>query len=259
MRLEAAVGGASWISLLSSSSVLCSVAFGHDLSQRADGLVARQVVGPALRLGEGEGEGVGGVLHKRQELNADDKNNPTRTADVFNAPNWPTVSVPAGFTLAGGVEITPLPEMATKMASGSMALAAALAAPTNADPARWNADADMKCSRAVEEFKGRATNPSGMTACYNIPFLNVEKGTFEAELRIYSTSPPFGEFEGVPPENMMVTLSYKSASLSASDGSLPVKLRRVKRQESGMLVREVSVRKYIGEFNPGVIRPGMTE
>lgn len=218
------------------------------------------------------------VLHQREKRN-----------DVFGAQNgvWPTVVVPPGFTLAAGVQITPIPG-ATNTFVAVPTGTAVVAAPqqsanaVNVDPTKWNAQAEQACMTSVMNLKGKSSNPAGLTVCYNVPYLDEAKGTFEAELRMYNISMPSGEFVGVTPAMMMVTLQYQGATIQTSNGALPVKrglIELVERQvqvdnnvatptgtampPSGampqgiMMPSEVAVRKYIGVVNKALLVPGM--
>lgn len=246
MRLEAAVGGA-----FLTASVLCSAAFGHEIGH--------------------------GLKRRHAQLHVKREPEPTRTvdlvkrADVFGAPSgvWPTVLIPAGFTLAGGVEVTQLPN--ADFLIGSNILTSAVAIITgNAEPPQKNTKADLACMDAVVRLNGRATSASGMVACYNVPFLDTERGLFESELRIFNITAPSAEFVGIPPERMMVTFQFQSASLTASDGTLPLKRSLVERQMGSMTtapaqgqagisgaITEVAVRKYVGQLNAGSFNPKM--
>jgi len=249
MRLEAAVGG-----LVFATSVVCSVAFGHDIagglepqrSGRHAEIKRDALPGPTQTLK---------FLHKRN--------------DVFQATVWPTVAIPAGYTLAGGIEITPIPNALAEGIAAGLALSGPAATATAfAEVQPMNTQIDQKCLDAVAKLAGLATNPSGMAACYNVPFLDATKGVFEAEVRIFNVSMPTGEFAGVVANSMMVTFQYQSATLSTSDGSLPVKRSLDKRQlapssvpqgqQAGVwMPKEISVRKYVGQLNPGSFQPGM--
>jgi hypothetical protein len=217
------------------------------------------------------------AVHQREKRN-----------DVFGPQNgvWPTVVVPPGFTLAAGVEITAIPG-ATNTFSSAPTGSAATTAPqqsanaVNVDPAKWNAQAEQACMTSVMNLRGKSSNPAGLAVCYNVPYLDEAKGTFEAELRMYNISMPSGDFVGVTPAMMMVTLQYQGATIQASNGALPVKralIDLVERQmqmdnmatptgtampPSGampqgiMMPSEVAVRKYIGQVNKALMIPGM--
>jgi hypothetical protein len=194
-----------------------------------------------------------------------------RRADVFNAPGgvWPTVAIPAGFTLAAGVEITPIPGMSVAIQSGSAsgtitgAGPQATASPV-ADPAQWNAAAESACMTAISKLNGQADNPAGIAVCYNVPYLDEKRGIFEAELRMYNVSPPSAPFTGVTPDMMMVTLQYAGATIQKSDGTLPVKRSLEERQQltatttNGITAPvEIAVKKYIGQVNSTLMSPLM--
>jgi hypothetical protein len=262
MRLEAAVGTA-----ILANGALCSAAFGHDLLHALN----RRHVELHLFKRQSVASPMPSSLSSSMTSSTPTSTTSTATQstnDVFNAPLWPTVSVPAGFTLAAGVEITPLPAMALSSVTGSAALSSAIASATPAaDPATWNNEAGQKCAEAVAKLNGKASNPSGMAACYNIPYLDDQKGTFEAEVRIFNVSYATGDFVGVNQGTMMLNLEYQNASLTSSaDGSFPVR-RLVKRQttSTGMvtsqagvwMATQIMVQKYLAQIDPEVFTPGM--
>jgi hypothetical protein len=198
-----------------------------------------------------------------------------RRADVFNAPGgiWPTVAVPPGFTLAAGVEITPIPGMtvAIQSVTGTITGAGpeATALPV-ADPAKWNAAAEAACMAAVNKLNGKADNPAGIAVCYNVPYLDEKRGIFEAELRMYNVSAPTAPFIGVTPDMMMVTLQYAGATIQKSDGTLPVKKRSLDERQlpagtmpvtpttNGISAPvEIAVKKYVGQINTVLMSPQM--
>jgi hypothetical protein len=241
MRLEAAVGGVVW------STILCSGVLGYDGR---------------------------GINRRHEELHMLMKREPTPTVnhlvkrgDVFNAPSgWPTVSIPAGFTLAGGVEITPVAQMALSAVSGSSALASEMAAATPAvDPATWNKEVTQSCENAVQKLAGMAFSDTGMTACYNVPFLDQDKGTFESELRIYNVSLAVGAFAGVSQDMMMVQMSYPSATFQEYAGNLFAKRDLIARQATqstganGVFSAQiVSIKRYVGQINPSAFNSSMS-
>jgi hypothetical protein len=205
---------------------------------------------------------------------------------------WPTVAIPSGFTLAAGVEITPLPGFTNTFASAVTATPVpAVASPSSGvatpvpqlaaasiSPEQWNATADAACMTAVMALKGVSSNPAGVAVCYNVPYLDQAKGVFEAELRMYNISAPTGDFVGVTPAMMMVTLQYQGATIQKSNGSLPVKRDVVILEERQMAMAtptgsamppsttmangilmpsEIAIRKYVGQVNKDLMTPGM--
>lgn len=225
--------------------------------------------------------------HLRREADAAVHQHEKRN-DVFNAPGglWPTVVVPAGYTLAGGVQITPAsvasnafrstatPTPTSVLAQQSGAAVAAAAASVNTT--QWNTEAEKACMSAVMNLKGKASNPAGLAVCYNVPYLDQDKGVFEAELRMYNISAASGDLVGITPAQMMVTLEYSGATIQKSDGQTPIKRHLVERQmlsaptgvamvggPSGampggiMMPTEIAIRQYVGQINKDLMKPGM--
>lgn len=101
-----------------------------------------------------------------------------------------------------------------------------LTADGSIDMEAWNAAANTACRDALKGIQ-EATNPSGTCVCYNLPLLNNQTGTFEADLRLFQISSPRGEFQGIPPDKIEVELSYNGASVSEVNGQPvpPVRLK----------------------------------
>jgi hypothetical protein len=236
-------------------------------------------------------------LHEQMRRDANDAvHQREKRNDVFGPTRgiWPTVVVPPGFTLAAGVEITAIPGVTNTFVNGSPAqvtpapsqgvatpVPQQAAAPASISPAEWNAQADQACMTSVMNLRGKATNPAGLAVCYNVPYLDQNKGVFEAELRLYNISATSGDFAGVTPAMMMVTLQYQGATIQRSNGVLPVKrdiIELVERQmdmasvstptgtamppsgamPNGILMpSEVAIRKYVGQVNKALMTPGM--
>jgi hypothetical protein len=223
--------------------VLCSGAFGHE---------------------------IGHGLHRRHhDLHVLMERDPTPTVqfmkrgvDVFNAPVWPTLSIPAGFTLAAGVEITAVASMAMSAVTGTAALESAAAAATPAvDPATWNQQVDESCQNAVNKLDGVASSDSGLAACYNVPFLDQTQGTFESELRIYNISDATGTFTGVTEDMMGVQMAYPSSTFQEYSGPLPSKRDLYARQAmpNGVLPPQlVSLKRYVGQINSDSFNSSMS-
>ncbi|KAK4130255.1 hypothetical protein BT67DRAFT_228129 [Trichocladium antarcticum] len=81
------------------------------------------------------------------------------------------------------------------------------------DVAAWNDAANKACRDALRNLP-QASNPSGACVCYNLPILNNNTGTFEADLRLFQASEPTGEFEGIPQAQIEVELNYRGASVT---------------------------------------------
>ncbi|KAH8810894.1 hypothetical protein F5884DRAFT_749298 [Xylogone sp. PMI_703] len=85
--------------------------------------------------------------------------------------------------------------------------------------ADWNAGTMTACMAALGSLNGAASNPSGMAACYNIPYLDNNTGVFKADLRLFTISPPTGSFANIPSENVQVSMAYNGATFQAVNTS----------------------------------------
>lgn len=99
--------------------------------------------------------------------------------------------------------------------SASAAAAAASDAAQNFNTPEWNATTTAACTKALSTVTN-TTNPAGMVACYNVPFLNNETGVFEADLRLYQINAMTGDFTGVQANQLSIALTYPDATVSAS-------------------------------------------
>ncbi|KAI4121559.1 MAG: hypothetical protein LQ347_006815 [Umbilicaria vellea] len=115
-----------------------------------------------------------------------------------------------------GRNIVPFP---TSLATSSPALTAstphANSATASAEPQGWDNQAQAACKTALSAYINQ-TNPSGMAACYNIPYFNNATGAFEADLRLYRVAHPSGDWTGFTEQGVSVGLSYPGASVAAS-------------------------------------------
>ncbi|KAI1936834.1 hypothetical protein LOZ66_004341 [Ophidiomyces ophidiicola] len=79
---------------------------------------------------------------------------------------------------------------------------------------QFNETATAACVTALGRVR-RVINPSGLAACYNIPFFNATTGTFAADIRLYQVSPPSGGFAGVPTSQYTLEMIIPSATVSS--------------------------------------------
>lgn len=90
---------------------------------------------------------------------------------------------------------------------------------TTLSVAEWDAQTMAACTTALEALNGKASNDAGMAVCYNLPFLNNSTGVFQADLRLFTISPPTGSFANIPSQNVTVGLSYNGATVSETNGT----------------------------------------
>ncbi|KFY51455.1 hypothetical protein V496_08835 [Pseudogymnoascus sp. VKM F-4515 (FW-2607)] len=80
-------------------------------------------------------------------------------------------------------------------------------------PANWNASTMEACTTALVMLRGLANSPSGMSMCYNLPFLDNSTGVFQADLRLFSIGPATGAFAGVAPADVSIDVRFAGAQV----------------------------------------------
>lgn len=81
------------------------------------------------------------------------------------------------------------------------------------DEQRFNDSATTSCPAALEPMQ-RVVNPSGLVACYNVPFFDNSTGTFVADIRLFQVSDPEEQFAGVPWSEYALQVMIPQATLS---------------------------------------------
>ena len=108
-----------------------------------------------------------------------------------------------------------------ELATTSSSTAAATSSSAIIDTTEWNTTTTAACESALSVIT-RAVNPSGIVACYNIPYFDNTTGAFEADLRMYQVNAATGNFTGVSSDQISLSLTYPDASVSSS-GSTKLK------------------------------------
>jgi hypothetical protein len=134
---------------------------------------------------------------------------------------------------------------------------------------QWDADTMAACTNTLEALNGVASNPSGMAVCYNLPFLDNTTGVFQADLRLFTISPPTGAFANISSANVQVGLSYIGATVSAVKASTlarredRISLISWPRSEDGMEKRQASLPTmaqsyaFVGQINADLLKANM--
>ena len=133
----------------------------------------------------------------------------------------------------------------------------------------WDALTMAACTTALQTLNGNAGNPSGLAACYNLPYLDNSTGVFQADLRLFTISAPSGSFANIPSQNVMVGLSYVGATVSAVNASSLkgrrdlVSLISWPRSTDGMKKRQAAVPTmtqsyaFVGQINKDLLTTNM--
>lgn len=81
----------------------------------------------------------------------------------------------------------------------------------------WAKETTEKC---IEKLKTvtKASNPSGIAVCYNLPFLSTDSGVFAADLRLYQVSASEEDWAEVG-GNIDVSLMYNGAAVQLRNES----------------------------------------
>lgn len=95
----------------------------------------------------------------------------------------------------------------------------------------WAATTLSACTSALSMLRGLSSSPSGMAFCYNLPFLDNSTGVFQADLRLFTISPPTGDFANVAPKDVAVAVHYVGATVQ---GIAP----------SALSTRDLDARRY---------------
>ena len=92
---------------------------------------------------------------------------------------------------------------------------------TDAD-SKWNDETDATCLKSLRNTA--PSNPSGMTACYNIRSWDKSSGVFQADLRLYRISSGTGDWASLKSTGANVLVSCPGASIAP--GNMKIKKRK---------------------------------
>ena len=137
--------------------------------------------------------------------------------------------------------------------------------------ANWNATTALGCSDALNALAGKASNPAGMAACYNLPIFDMTTGSFEAEVRMYAIAAPVDPWTNIPVQDMTVAITFPNAIRVESASQTILKRSSVlswplarSEGESGLMKRQapqldpVSIQTYLGQIDPSKMTRRMT-
>lgn len=134
----------------------------------------------------------------------------------------------------------------------------------------WDAGTDAACIKALKDRKDETSNPSGMAACYNIKYFDNSTGVFQADLRLYRTSPATGSWATMKSDGVNVKISCKGASIAAGkmqmgkrDDTLEPRSHisnlRISRRSTPSPPKMLQQMDFYGEINDGLTRQNQTE
>ena len=128
------------------------------------------------------------------------------------------------------------------------------------NPQVWNTTTSAACMNSLMMANGSEPNPSGLSVCYNLPYLNNDTGVFQADLRLYRVAPATGNWAGVPQNDFSVGLSYKGASVSPDGNTLSKRVEHTattERRQSGSASRQtpqvIQGFNFVGQMNAELV------
>lgn len=110
------------------------------------------------------------------------------------------------------------------VASSSSAAVASPAASSKAQavttaPRTWKNQTAAACVKSLSVLNGKASNPSGLAACYNVQSWNSNTGIFEADLQLYRIAAATGDWVALMTQAVNVGLSYSGATVAPRGGN----------------------------------------
>jgi hypothetical protein len=137
---------------------------------------------------------------------------------------------------------------------------------SGADLAKWEEQTKQACMTTLGNLKGQASNPSGISVCYNLPFLDNTTGVFQAELRMYNVSAPIDPWVGVTAADVSMTLSYLGATVQNMQGNFskrdvngPISEGMLVERQDVSTMTELKVLMYVGRINSNLMGSAMTK
>lgn len=94
--------------------------------------------------------------------------------------------------------------------------ASAQAQPAGINPSTWINQTSAACIKSLATLNGKASNPSGLAACYNVQSWNSSTGIFEADLQLYRIAAATGDWVALMTQAVNVGLSYSGATVAPS-------------------------------------------
>lgn len=132
----------------------------------------------------------------------------------------------------------------------------------------WNTQTQSACTTALAA-QHSTTNPSGMAVCYNIPTLDNSTGVFKADLRLYKMADATGDFEGIPDQDVQVSVSYVGASVSPiKESSLKARTVRTSlisfdtiapRDTTNNSMQPFQTFAFVGQINQDMLKTATTK
>lgn len=77
----------------------------------------------------------------------------------------------------------------------------------------FNNAASAACLSALSNMPGEPESASGVSLCYNVPFLDNSTGVFRASLKLYKVAEPRGRWANITLSDIVPSVAWSSASM----------------------------------------------
>ena len=125
----------------------------------------------------------------------------------------------------------------------------------------WENATDKACSTQLSSLGGSATNPSGVSACYNVRSVDNTTGVFHADLRLYRVTAASGDWTQLRNDGLSAGIAYPDASVSLEQyfqkrdlvgfiGAVMRSLQIRSKQRAPQLLQTLS---FLGQVNDGSV------
>ncbi|KAL8777258.1 MAG: hypothetical protein Q9194_002653 [Teloschistes cf. exilis] len=135
----------------------------------------------------------------------------------------------------------------------------------SSSPSAWKNQTTDACVRSLSTLNGKASNPTGLAACYNIQTLDSKTGIFNADLQLYRVAAATGNWVSLMTRAVNVGLSYSDATVAPSSSNRkraevptsaePRLLERTRvRRAAAAVPSKIQEMSFVGKINANRLR-----
>lgn len=121
----------------------------------------------------------------------------------------------------------------------------------------WAKETTEKCISRLSTIT-KASNPSGIVVCYNLPFMSADSGVFAADLRLYQVSAAEGNWSSVG-GNIDVSLMYNGAAVQLRNETTEEAAATALASASATGPEKVQEFHFIGQIDKLLLQDDMTD
>ncbi|CUS10252.1 unnamed protein product [Tuber aestivum] len=121
----------------------------------------------------------------------------------------------------------------------------------------WARETTLRCIDRLKNVT-KASNPSGIAVCYNLPFQSNDSGVFAADLRLYQVSAPEGDWATVG-GNIDVSLMYNGAAVQLRNETAEEAAATAQASANSEGPQKVQEFHFIGQIDKMLLADDMTE